>query len=68
MTVQQLTLEVAGGVVGYYILNRDDPESLWDGTLHPTIESAREQLDDALSNPSEYGTGWFIAECRKVAP
>ncbi|QMU22022.1 hypothetical protein [Gordonia rubripertincta] len=62
----QLTLEVAGPVVGYYLFTRDEPESLWDGTLHPTLEAAREQLDDAQSNPREYGTGWYIAECREV--
>lgn len=53
--------------VGYMVLNREDPRLAWDGELHQTAELAFAQLRDAESNPAEYGSGWYVAECREMA-
>lgn len=53
-------------VAGYWVLNRENPEVLWDGTLHPSLEAGREQLNEATSSVAEYGTGWYLVECREV--
>lgn len=53
------------GEVGYMVLNRDRT-TLWDGEVHASRDEAIAGLREAESDPSEYGSGWYLAECRPV--
>jgi hypothetical protein len=58
---------LAGPTLGYMVLNREKPDDMWDGSIHPW-EKAVDELSQARADSGQFGTGWYLAEIRLVQP